>query len=519
VYRGSRLPELNGKYLFTDWGNGEIRGLVPNGANAVPYEVIATSFGFGPRAFGVDPRNGDVLVAYNSSVRRLVRNLAGTTDSLPPTLSATGAFSSLATLAPEAGILPYQINAPFWSDGAEKSRWFSVPAIADQIGYDAEGPFTFPTGSVWIKHFDIELTEGDALTTRRLETRFLVKTDTDIYGVTYRWNESQTDAVLVPEEGASEDLNRIVDGVPVTQRWDYPSRANCISCHTPDSGWALGFDSAQLNLASVFGGEVHNQLSALNTMGYFSNTPPPHRSLTALAPTSAVDVSVEFRARSYLQANCAQCHDGSGIASWDARLRTPLDEAGIINGALGDNGGNPASRVIAPGSPMNSMLLSRMSTRGSSQMPPIASHVVDDEGVALITAWINALSGYQSYEQWSLATAGEVLERTADFDRDGLSNGGEYLLGLNPVDSGERFGGALISFQVPNEVPTLSFDYLSNRAYEIQYTDDLVSPWQFLNLHENQIRYRAAGGTASFLDTSPPPLTGSRFYRLKVSGP
>ncbi|MFT6862245.1 MAG: glucose/arabinose dehydrogenase, partial [Akkermansiaceae bacterium] len=137
VYRGSRLPELNGKYLFTDWGNGEIRGLVPNGANAAPYEVIATSYGFGPRAFGIDPRNGDVLVAYNSSVQRLVRNLAGTTDSLPPTLSATGAFSSLATLAPEAGILPYRINAPFWSDGAEKSRWLSVPELADQIGYDA----------------------------------------------------------------------------------------------------------------------------------------------------------------------------------------------------------------------------------------------------------------------------------------------------------------------------------------------------------------------------------------------
>ncbi|MGJ8724876.1 MAG: PQQ-dependent sugar dehydrogenase [Roseibacillus sp.] len=519
VYRGSRLPELSGTYLFTDWGNGEIRGLIPNGANPVPYEVVATSYGFGPRAFGEDPRNGDVLIAYGDSVQRIVRNLSEPTDSLPPTLSATGAFSNLASLVPEAGILPYQINAPFWSDGADKSRWLSVPEVADQIGYDSEGPFTFPTGSVWIKHFDIELTEGDPATARRLETRFLVKTETDVYGVTYRWNPSQTDAVLVPEEGATEDLNRIIDGLAVTQRWDYPSRSNCISCHTPDSGWALGFDSAQLNRTRLFGSEDHNQLSALNTMGYFENTPPSHRSLPALAPTSAVDVSVEFRARSYLQANCANCHDGSGLAAWDGRLQTPLAEAGIINGVLGDNGDNTASRVIVPGSPTNSMLLSRISTRGSSQMPPISSHVVDEDGVALITAWINELAGYQTYEEWSLATAGEVLARTADFDHDGLSNDGEYLLGLSPVDPMERLCETLLSFETPNQSPTLSFDYLSNRAYEIEYTDHLDSPWQFLDLDDNQIRYRAAGGTATFLDTSAPPAEGHRFYRLQISGP
>jgi len=519
VYRGTRLPELNGNYLFTDWGNGEIRALVPNGPSAAPYEVFATSYGFGPRAFGTDPRNGDVLIAYNSSVRRLVRNPAGTTDSLPPTLSATGAFSNLANLTPQAGILPYQINAPFWSDGAEKSRWFSIPDLLDEIGYDESGPFSFPEGSVWIKHFEIEMTEGDPSSKRRLETRFLVKTASDVYGVTYRWNVGETDADLVPEEGSSEDLIRMIDESPVTQRWDYPSRSSCISCHTSSSGWALGFDSAQLNLTSLFGSETHNQLTALNTMGYFENSPPEPRSLTALAPVSATDLSVEFRARSYLQANCAQCHDGTGVAAWDARMRTPLAMAGIINGALSDNGGNPASRVILPGSPANSMLLTRMSTRGSTQMPPIASHVVDDDGVALITAWVNQLSGYQSYEEWSLAHAGELLAKAEDRDHDSLNNEGEYLLGLNPLDSTENWRGLELTPQSASENPSISFDYLPNRSYRIYYTDHLNSPWHFLNVPGNQVRYRAMGGTATFLDTSPPSTTGNRFYRIEVSGP
>ena len=53
---------------------------------------------------------------------------------------------------------------------------------------------------------------------------------------------------------------------------------------------------------------------------------------------------------------------GTGIAAWDARLRTPLADAGIIDGPLNNNGGDPANRVIAPGDPARSMLLTRIST-------------------------------------------------------------------------------------------------------------------------------------------------------------
>jgi uncharacterized repeat protein (TIGR03806 family) len=410
VYRGNRFPELNGRYVFTDWGNGEIRSLIPNGQTPVEATVLASSFGFGPTAFGPDPRNGDILVAHGS-IRRLIRNEEGTGGAVPDTLSGTGAFSDLASLNPNPGIIPYEINVPFWSDDAIKSRWFSIPDSSLLVDFDPTGPFSFPASSVWIKHFEMEMTSGDPASRRRLETRFLVRTENGIYGVTYRWNEEETEAYLVAEEGESEVLQRVVDGTAVSQTWTYPSRADCLSCHSPAAGWALGFDSAQLNRNAIFGNEAHNQISAFHEMGYFRNGPPAPSSLMALAPATDEGASLVHRVRSYLQANCAQCHRSGGIATWDARIATPLVDAGIINGLLNDNGGNPASRVIAPGSPANSMLLTRISTRGPGQMPPIGSHLVDQSGIELVRAWVESLGGASGRESRELRKKISKLKR------------------------------------------------------------------------------------------------------------
>src|SRR5207302_10467443 len=90
----------------------------------------------GLSSFGTDPRNGDVLLALrgvegSSSTTQPLKRLVYSTNvvgqPLPPTLIDTGAFSDLATLTPNAGIVPYDINVPFWSDNAIKSRWFSIP--------------------------------------------------------------------------------------------------------------------------------------------------------------------------------------------------------------------------------------------------------------------------------------------------------------------------------------------------------------------------------------------------------
>src|SRR5258705_3585483 len=127
--------------------------------------------------------------------------------SLPPTLADTGAFSDLINLTPTAGIVPYDLNVPFWSDGAQKKRWFCLPDTNLTVGFEREIPWSFPAGSVWIKHFKLPLTIGDPSSERRIETRFLVRNAEGVYGVTYRLDDSQTNATLVAKEGLDEDID------------------------------------------------------------------------------------------------------------------------------------------------------------------------------------------------------------------------------------------------------------------------------------------------------------------------
>jgi hypothetical protein len=292
-------------------------------------------------------------------------------------LADTGAFANLATLAPQAGILNYELNVPFWSDNAFKTRWFSVPRTNQTITFSQTGNWSFPTGTVWIKHFELELTNGVPQSRKRLETRFLVRNSDGVYGLTYRWGNSQTNATLVPEEGMDETFT-IRDGSTVrTQVWRYPSRSQCLQCHSSVAGFGLGFGTAQLNRNYNYSGHVTNQIYALSDAGYFQTKVSDISSLVPLAHATNTFYSVEHRARSYLHANCVQCHQpgGAGLGNWDARITTPLSSAGIIDGALVNNLGNPQNRVIKPGSLTNSMIHLRTSTLGASRMPPLGSTV------------------------------------------------------------------------------------------------------------------------------------------------
>ena len=72
VYRGSRMPELFGKYIFGDWGTGLYWSLQHNGIEATEFTPLFA--GPSMNCFGIDPRNGDVLIG-NQSVLRLIPDL------------------------------------------------------------------------------------------------------------------------------------------------------------------------------------------------------------------------------------------------------------------------------------------------------------------------------------------------------------------------------------------------------------------------------------------------------------
>jgi glucose/arabinose dehydrogenase len=307
VYRGSQISQLYGAYLFADYSSGRVWSLRYTNPGPAVVELLTTNPGI--VGFGVNPANGDILLANinEGSIRRLVYSTQSGTP-FPATLSATGAFSSLENLTPAAGVVAYEPNVSFWSDHARKSRWFALPDATSTFGYQATANWTLPTGAKWVKHIDLELTRGDPYTAPRIETRFLVKTSDGVYGLSYRWNDAQTDATLVPESGADLDITVVENGISRTQSWRFPSRAECLTCHTPQGGYALSFNTRQLNRVHAFPGGSANQLSALAEAGYLNATPASPDTLPAVVPPSDTSQSIELRVKSYLDANCSQCH-------------------------------------------------------------------------------------------------------------------------------------------------------------------------------------------------------------------
>ena len=83
-----------------------------------------------------------------------------------------------------------------------------------------------------------------------------------------------------------------------------------------------------------------------------------------------------YSARAYLDVNCAICHCPGGASnnSLDMRFHTPLAETKLLGTppAKGDYGPE-GSKIITPGDPARSILLTRMKTRGQGKMPPMAS--------------------------------------------------------------------------------------------------------------------------------------------------
>ncbi|HEY6170600.1 MAG TPA: PQQ-dependent sugar dehydrogenase [Verrucomicrobiae bacterium] len=536
VYRGNNLSQLTGAYVFADYGvstqPGNVWSFRYNGTNVSQFQLLLQDPGL--VAFGTDPRNGDLLAADISEgiVKRLVYNTNVFTGTpLPPTLADTGAFSDLAALTPNAGIVPYAGNVPSWSDNALKSHWFSVPNTNLTIGWSATSNWSFPTGTVWIQHFEL-VTNHLTQAKTRLETRLLVRHGGGAYGATYRWGGNPTNATLV-SDGGTNDTFVITDpgGLLRTQLWYYPSRNDCLACHMSAGGFAPGFNTPQLNCMQTYSGfpgatgATDNQLHTLSAVGYFNPPASNLNTLLALAHATNAATSLEWRVRSYLAVNCAQCHQqpvSPARGLWEARITTPTALAGIINGPLLDDFGNTNARVIAPGSLANAMIYTRITSLTSNRMPPLGSSLLDTNDINLVAAWINsaALAGYQTFAQWQVANFGSTnaTNGSADADRDGdgVSNFLEYLLGSNPTEPSSDWR---VSIQMNGPNPQIVFPQIANRGFEVQCRASLIGPplWVPLNVPGSAPFFSAVTFTNVVEDT-----TGSgtnKTYRVRVFAP
>src|SRR5262249_43138554 len=141
-------------------------------------------------------------------------------------LSDSGLFSSVAGHVMKAGVIPYSVNAPFWSDGAHKERWLVLPGESPKIEFTRNRGWNFPDLTVLVKSFALETDQGR----KWIETRFLTKQDGEWYGYSYVWNGEQTDAELVQRGGEDRIFDIRTPGGLAKQSWHFPSRAECMVC-------------------------------------------------------------------------------------------------------------------------------------------------------------------------------------------------------------------------------------------------------------------------------------------------
>lgn len=423
-YQGAKWSaSLGGSVLFADNIQGILRSMKwqPNGGPPVVRQIVS---GLGSGIYrgisGVctDAAGEIYLLRLNGqsqpggTILKLVS--AATTPQPPALLSATGLFSDTAGLVPSPALMPYEVASPLWSDGAAKRRWLIVPndgqrnLASERILYSASGNWSFPEGSVFVKHFEMPVDERNPSVVKRLETRVMVCAPSgDKYGLTYRWNEQGTDAVLLTD--GAEDTFAVTkqDGSTETRTWSYPSRANCLQCHSEASGQALGLRTHQMNptVQRPVTGEFTGQLRVFNEDSLFTTTNETNSNPTSLtaAQLDAVlesrridDVAapLEHRVRSYLDSNCAHCHQpDAAVPYFDARLQTPLKSQRLMNEVIRGQFNLPGGCYLKAGDPsLSAVLVRTASAQPGVMMPPLAKHVVDDAAVAAMTEYLQGVT-------------------------------------------------------------------------------------------------------------------------------
>ncbi len=400
VYTGQKLPELTGAFIYGDYSTGRVWAIKHDGTKATFHkELVDTPFAI--TGFGNDP-NGELWVIDHAGMfYRIVPNdRTELNKDFPTKLSETGLFTDVKSHRFAAGVVPYAPAAPFWSDGAIKIRAIGVPGT-ESVDTKSER-WEAPDGSVTIKSFQLEMQSGEPASRKYIETRIMVRQQKEWTGYTYLWNDEQTDATLVDKNGLDKPYRVIDKSNPQgfrDQVWHYPSRTECMVCHSRAANFVLGFSPLQLDSDFNYGeGRTDNQLRALyhigllkNEKGYERRKPDaPH-----LVDPNDKQQPLEARARSYFYTNCASCHvdAGGGNSLMNMDFKAKGHELRMI-------GVKPIhvfpekvdARLIDPGHPENSVVYLRVNRRGNGQMPPLGSNVVDQKSVELLKEWIEKLT-------------------------------------------------------------------------------------------------------------------------------
>lgn len=346
---------------------------------------------------------------------------------MPETLSDWGQVAvGSGWLVLGEGVTPYDLNTALFSDYALKLRTVFIPEGAGPAHWDERQTFDFPVGTVITKTFYYpragggfervlrdgaprEAFDGNRLDldrVRLIETRVLVRRPAGWEALPYIWSDDQSEARLA-RAGGFVDLT--LARAAGETRLDYlvPNVNQCANCHVTDTTDGLGVrpigpKARHLNGVFPYADVEENQLAHWVQAGLLVGAPdlaaaPEAPVWRAGVPTSALDL--DAAARAYLDINCAHCHSRTGPADTSGLYLEPWEPYGPHLGVCkppiaAGRGTGDRSFGIVPGDAEASILVHRMeSERPDIMMPELGRATPHAEGVALVAAWIDRMSG------------------------------------------------------------------------------------------------------------------------------
>src|SRR5690606_5777463 len=168
---------------------------------------------------------------------------------------------------PVYGVVPYEPISSLFTDYAHKKRFIWMPENVSASYVSDTEVLNFPVGTILIKTFYYD-NVLPANTTRIIETRLMIKKETEWVFANYVWNTGQTEASL-DLSGSFTFIEWTQDGETLSTNYRIPSETECHTCHKK-SEIPIPIGPKPQNLNKLFNYETgsQNQLQKLVDMGY-----------------------------------------------------------------------------------------------------------------------------------------------------------------------------------------------------------------------------------------------------------
>ncbi len=322
-----------------------------------------------------------------------------------------------------AGVQSYDINMPLFSDYAGKLRTLWMPqGTSLNKATNGDRGFQYPLGTIISKTFFYQAgstttgktvrvaaanrfrTNGKPLALDNIhlvETRLLVRHAHGWHAVSYQWRGDEAylaiTGAIVPlalesEQGATR---------PTEFPYLIPSRNQCAGCHATDHSTGqlrpIGLHAAQLGRPAPSNSN-QEQLHLWQQWGWLKQSEPVVDASLAW-PSWEGEADTTLRARAYLDSNCGHCHTPRGPADTSALDLSMENQDPAALGwckapiAAGRGSGGRLFSIV-PGAADESILVYRLaSTSLRSRMPEVGRSLQHGAGVALVSDWVNSLTG------------------------------------------------------------------------------------------------------------------------------